>query len=124
MKLLYSPTEKGFFDRSIHGKNVPADAIEITDAEHAALLAKQTGRGIAMGANARPQALPPSVEQAADDARAKRNRLLAAADAAVNRAVDMGRDAAPYRAWRQALRDVPSQPGFPQQIAWPTPPAS
>ncbi|WP_412841983.1 phage tail assembly chaperone, partial [Cereibacter johrii] len=33
-------------------------------------------------------------------------------------------DAAAWTAYRQALRDVPEQPGFPAEIAWPEPPAA
>lgn len=29
-----------------------------------------------------------------------------------------------WRVYRQALRDVPNQPGYPDNIVWPTPPAS
>jgi hypothetical protein len=28
-----------------------------------------------------------------------------------------------WQAYRQALRDVPEQPGFPNEVVWPTPPA-
>lgn len=34
----YSPTTKGFYTPEVHGENIPADAVEITDAEYSALL--------------------------------------------------------------------------------------
>lgn len=63
--------------------------------------------------------------QAEVDARARRDALLAAADYMVNRAIDR-QDAAAQAAasaYRQALRDVPEQAGFPNTISWPTSPA-
>ena len=38
----YSPSTNGFYHPKIHGKNIPVDAIEITDAQHQELLAAQT----------------------------------------------------------------------------------
>lgn len=60
-------------------------------------------------------------ERLAEEARNKRNDLLAATDWKVVKALEDGNgldfDLAVYR---QALRDVPSQPGFPQNIVWPS----
>lgn len=57
-------------------------------------------------------------------ARAARVPLLAQADILVNKAQDSNdADAlAKARAYRQALRDVPEQQGFPTNITWPTKP--
>lgn len=54
--------------------------------------------------------------------RAERNRLLAEADIAINRAFDNGDDLTALKAYRQALRDVPQQAGFPDNINWPVMP--
>lgn len=40
--MFYSKTTGGFYDTAIHGDNIPADAVEITKAEHTALLAGQS----------------------------------------------------------------------------------
>ena len=40
--MFYSPTTGGFYARDIHGDNIPADAVEITEAEHAALIEGQS----------------------------------------------------------------------------------
>lgn len=58
----------------------------------------------------------------ANSVRAERNRLLDKADIAVNKAVDQGDSLAEIkaRAWRQSLRDIPEQVGFPWEITWPT----
>ncbi|ABO60640.1 phage tail assembly chaperone (plasmid) [Burkholderia vietnamiensis] len=58
-------------------------------------------------------------------ARQKRDDLLKQVDPMVERAADAG-DAdfeAALRKYRQALRDVPAQAGFPFNVTWPTLPA-
>ncbi len=59
--------------------------------------------------------------QQASSVRADRNARLAATDWRVIKALEDGNglnfDLATYR---QALRDIPSQPGFPWDIVWPT----
>lgn len=64
---------------------------------------------------------PPTTEELAAQARAHRDRLLAATD--WTQAADIPQATkdkwAPYR---QSLRDVPQQGGFPEQIAWPVKP--
>ncbi|HDR9028754.1 TPA: hypothetical protein QDB14_002954 [Burkholderia vietnamiensis] len=58
------------------------------------------------------------------DARAKRARLLTDADRMVSKAVDLNEfdSEAQARAYRQALRDITTQPGWPTSISWPDPP--
>ena len=55
----------------------------------------------------------------ADEARALRDSLLAATDWTANSDVTMSDD---MRAYRQALRDVPAQAGFPDNVTWPVKP--
>ena len=52
-------------------------------------------------------------------ARAKRNALLEASDsmALADRITDE------WRTYRQSLRDVPTQAGFPTSVTWPTEPS-
>ena len=82
--------------------NVPFTAEEETerDAEEAAYLA---------GAD----------DRAAEEARNKRNNLLAATDWTANSDVTMTTE---MTAYRQALRDVPTQAGWPTTVNWPTAP--
>ena len=40
--MLFSKTTNGFYSQDIHGDSIPADAMEITAAEYAALMAGQT----------------------------------------------------------------------------------
>lgn len=60
-------------------------------------------------------------QRLAQEAREKRDSLLAATDWKVVKALEDGNgfdfDLAAYR---QALRDIPEQPGFPQNIIWPS----
>ncbi|MGH0051996.1 MAG: tail fiber assembly protein [Sphaerochaetaceae bacterium] len=54
--------------------------------------------------------------------RSKRDKLLVQADIAVNKAVDSSDTEAETKArvYRQALRDIPDQEGFPYEVDWPT----
>lgn len=52
--------------------------------------------------------------------RSKRNALLADSD--WTQVVDAPVDQAAWRTYRQALRDITEQEGFPSDVVWPTPP--
>lgn len=57
------------------------------------------------------------------NARGQRNGLLQACDLVVIRSYEAGVPVpAEWVAYRQALRDVPQQPGFPENITWPVKP--
>jgi len=60
-----------------------------------------------------------STEGKAEAARRERDRLLSDVDWAAGTDVNMSEEMAAYR---QALRDVPQQAGFPENINWPTKP--
>lgn len=64
---LYSNSTGGFYSREIHGENIPADAVEITDDYHAELSNGESG-GLLIVANESGypilvQPPPPSVDQ-------------------------------------------------------------
>lgn len=64
------------------------------------------------------------IPMTAEEARAKRDKLLADTD--WTQVLDAPIDAATreaYRAYRQSLRDIPEQEGFPETIIWPELPA-
>ena len=68
---------------------------------------------------------PPTDEQLASEARTKRNQLLADSDwtQLPDARNAMGADkAAEWDAYRQALRDITAQAGFPREIEWPIKP--
>lgn len=55
--MLFSAQTKGFYLPELHGDGIPDDVVEITDEEHAALLAAQgAGQVIAVGADGKPVA--------------------------------------------------------------------
>ena len=64
-------------------------------------------------------------EQPAKEARVKRDRLLTESDWITIRATDTG-DPVPteWQTYRQALRDITEQTGFPEEIEWPQEPES
>lgn len=63
---------------------------------------------------------PPTDEQIAFEVRAERDRLLAASD--WTQVADAPVDQVAWAAYRQALRDIPQQDGFPRDVAWPEKP--
>lgn len=79
--MFYSAQTGGFYDRAIHGYNIPPDAVEITANEYADLLAAQsTGKVIQVDQNGKPVAVDPP-KPTADDIwqriKAERNRRKA-----------------------------------------------
>lgn len=60
-------------------------------------------------------------EEQADAVRADRNRRLTECDWTQLADAPVGQAA--WASYRQALRDLPDQPGFPWAITWPVPPA-
>lgn len=58
--MFYAGSTGGFYVREIHGNNIPADAVEITKEEHAALLGGQSqGKRIEADANGLPTLIDP-----------------------------------------------------------------
>ena len=55
-----------------------------------------------------------------EDVRMERNQLLRESDWMSSSDVTMSDE---WRTYRQALRDIPSQEGFPNDITWPTKPS-
>jgi hypothetical protein len=111
--LVGHPVEQGSATRTgpaqIMGWNLPCDMPHVDD--HIGPVWAEHGPAI-------------QTELAAVDARARRNQLLAGADILVNKAHDSN-DAnalAKAKEYRQALRDVTAQPGFPASIDWPVAP--
>lgn len=65
----------------------------------------------------------PTTAAFARDAREERNRRIAASDWVLLRAADQGTPVPQeWLTYRQALRDVSNQPGFPLSIEWPNSP--
>lgn len=60
------------------------------------------------------------IERETNNVKSQRNALLAACD--WTQVPDAPVDSAAWAIYRQALRDIPDQPGFPLEVIWPTPP--
>lgn len=124
MSIKFSASTGGFYDDTINPV-IPSDAIEISAEAHRQLLdAQSSGLIIQPGTDGYPEAVeppPPTTEQLANAARIERDRLLSACD--WTSLPDAPLDAAARSDWtsyRQALRDVPAQIGFPDNFAWPS----
>ena len=61
-------------------------------------------------------------EELAIEVRSERNRLLIETDWTQGRDVVLSNDAE-WKTYRQALRDLSSQSGFPSNVTWPTKPS-
>lgn len=111
---------------TIYGKVVPAKHLNAQDVYRVRTLAEPTE----VGKKAVKQALPTQVSGEwvldwdlvalnADEARALRTELLAETDYL---ALSDATLTAAMTTYRQALRDIPNQAGFPDTVTWPTKP--
>ena len=62
-----------------------------------------------------------ALEQEAEEVRTQRDALLKDSD--WTQVSDAPVDQSAWANYRQALRDLPEQEGFPQEVVWPNPPA-
>jgi len=130
MAFFYSASEGGFYHDAIHDEAArPADAVGVSDEEHAALFAAQSeGKCITPGADGRPVATDPApldAEAAMQALRRQRDRLLRDSD--YTQIPDFpisDEDRGAWAAYRQQLRDLPETIPDPATVAWPQPPAA
>ena len=126
-----------FYDAVINGDGIPDDVEEISDETWGTLLDGQSaGKVMALNTDGTPELReqpPPSDELLAAQARAQRDALLTATDWVITQQQEKSLTGAggmseerftAFADYRQALRDVPQQPGFPASIDWPEKPAS
>lgn len=124
--MLYSKSTGGFYDPAINAV-IPTDAVTITDEHHQALLSGQAmGQVISSDANGQPiltDVPEQTTEQLAAAARLHRDELIAETDYLVmpDYPIDATKLAA-VKTYRQALRDISLQVGFPSKITWPDSP--
>ncbi|WP_018609440.1 tail fiber assembly protein [Uliginosibacterium gangwonense] len=121
--LYFSASQCGFYDSAIHTE-LPEDAIEISVGTHQALMAAQgAGKLIAADAEGLPIAIDPpapSLEVLATQVRARRDALIATTDYLVMPDYPItAKQLASVKAYRQALRDITTQAGFPADVVWP-----
>lgn len=123
MKTYYSRSTNGFYAHGMHD-TLPVDVIEITQAQHQELIFGQSnGKIISSDENGKPVLIDPpqpTTEQLAEQARSKRDALLSACD--WTQVADAPVDKEAWASYRQALRDVSDQDGFPENVIWPIKP--
>ncbi|ACT08826.1 putative phage tail fibre protein [Dickeya chrysanthemi Ech1591] len=123
--MFYSKSTSGFYSDEINGVNIPDDAIEIRDDYYQYLLDQQVRGNVIIfdESTKKPIAVTPvplSDTQLAEDARRQRDNLLTASD--WTQVSDAPVDQQAWRTYREILRQVPEQAGFPLNIAWPSQP--
>ncbi|WP_033576728.1 tail fiber assembly protein [Dickeya chrysanthemi] len=123
--MFYSKSTSGFYSDEINGVNIPDDAIEISDDYYQYLLDQQVRGNVIIfdESTKKPIAVTPvplSDTQLAEDARRQRDNLLTASD--WTQVSDAPVDQQAWRTYREILRQVPEQTGFPLNIAWPVQP--
>ena len=126
--ILYSASARGFFDSALHS-TIPADAVVVAADEHRRLLAGQaSGQVIVPDTDGSPVLADPpgpTDAQLAAQYRVRRDALLAASDWTQLPDAPLSEEARlVWATYRQALRDVPQQDGFPRTVSMPTPPTS
>lgn len=134
--MFYSSETRGFYLPSVHGNNMPADALEISGEQYSALMEQmEAGKQIVPGADGYPCAVDraqPTGEQAAERERAWRDAQLLQYGGIRDRhrdEVELGiattLTAEQYTellTLLQALRDWPQSELFPDSEQRPAPP--
>lgn len=135
--MFYSPETGGFYHPSVHGKNIPADAVEISSEQYTEVLSQmEAGKRIVPGEDGFPCAadqLKPTEEQSEERERAWRDAQLQQYGGIRDRhrdEVELGiattltaEQYAELLALLQALRDWPQSELFPDAEQRPAPPA-
>lgn len=104
--MFYAKSTGGFYSADIHGEGIPADAVEISGAEHAALLEGQAqGKCIVADVSGRPVLAERA--PAVPDEKALARRYLSETGWYVERFAETGKPIPEeVRALRQAAREV------------------
>ncbi|MCX4218021.1 MULTISPECIES: phage tail assembly chaperone [Pseudomonas] len=129
----FSPTTSGFYHSDLHGTNIPVDAFELSEGEYCALVSNAPkGTVLSLTANGRPERvllaeqIPDDTERAWRDKVLDRTQWLVLRDAEeleVGEGTTLRTDEfKQLLAYRQALRDWPNDPEFPDAQARPVEP--
>lgn len=120
-KYYYAKSAKGFFISDLYLGVIPTDAVELTAEHYESLFQGQTnGKLITENDEGYPVLVdyPPPL---AEEVRVVRNAMLRDTDwTQANDVPQATREK--WVLYRQALRDVPEQDGFPENVEWPVAP--
>lgn len=127
MRKFYSATTNGFYASEIHGDNMPNDVVEITQQRHDELFQGQSnGLRITSDENGYPinaPQIPPSHDEMCLVVRTERDLTLQLSDWVLLSDVPLSPEKKQeWLTYRQELRDVTSQNGFPFSVVWPVKP--
>lgn len=124
MKTFYSMSRKGFFSSELFDENsMPQDAVEISTEDYDALFQGQSDGKIISWDESAP-CLKDRVftnDELSSACRSQRNQLLSSSD--WTQLPDVPDSVkTKWSVYRQALRDIPQQSGFPVDVEWPEQP--
>lgn len=129
----FSPKTSGFYHADLHGANIPADAFELSEGEYCALVSNAPkGTVLSLTVSGRPERVllaeqtPDVMERTWRDKVLDRTQWLVLRDA---EELEMGEGTTlrtdefkQLLAYRQALRDWPNNPDFPDTRSRPIEP--
>lgn len=129
----FSPATSGFYHSDLHGKNIPADAFELSEGEYCAVVSNApAGTVLSLNSQGRPERVilagqtTDSIERAWRDKALELTQWLVLRDA---EELEMGEGTTlrseefkQLLAYRQALRDWPNNPEFPDARSRPIEP--
>jgi hypothetical protein len=126
-RIFYSKTSNGFFHEEIMAvENMPTDVVEVAEADYKSIIAEmaETGRVLAGDEEGHPQAVEQTFtdEELAEAVRRERDGLVKDSDWTQLPDIPDSVRAA-WSIYRQELRDVPQQQGFPRDVQWPVKPS-
>ena len=122
----YYRKDIGFLHTDVH-KNIPVDAHHISDLYHKFLMEKQKLGDVRIGTTEDGYPIPYeiSVDENTEAVdlwyRQERNKILKSTDWTQLPDVPEDKKLA-YQEYRQALRDLPEQENYPNNVIWPKPP--
>ena len=124
---IFSESKQGFFDKRINGKNIPSDAVEVSQEQMSEIVgAIQAGKIVSIDEDGglHFQGKPGrGATFMAEQIRRRRTGLLIGSD--WTQLQDVALSSAEKESWadyRQQLRDITDQSGFPSSVVWPEPP--
>lgn len=124
--LHYASSTKGFYDANVFREGIPADAVKISREQYERAVAWQSEGGIIEGVTPQGEMILAAAKELSGDelarqVRGRRNDLLRNSDWTQLPDVPVT-TAATWLTYRQRLRELPEQPGFPLKIDWPVAP--